>query len=75
MPEATSSRVTLDHLRAPKVNQVDAEELDEGLAHMLGERVERSLSNFKVSTSFILPSNLNPDASTTRCAIAYLASR
>jgi hypothetical protein len=46
--EASSSRVTLDHLRTPKVNQVDAEELDEGLAQMLGERVERSLSNFRV---------------------------
>lgn len=50
--EASSSRVTLDHLRAPKVNQVDADELDEGLAQMLGERVERSLANFKVSQRF-----------------------
>jgi hypothetical protein len=51
--EASSSRVTLDHLRAPKVAQVDADELDEGLAHMLGERVERAVGNFKVSS--ILP--------------------
>jgi peroxin-2 len=47
--EATSSRVTLDHPRAPKVAQVDADELDEGLVHMLGERVERAVGNFKVS--------------------------
>jgi hypothetical protein len=42
--EASSSRLPL----APKVSQVDADELDEGLAQMLGERVERAVGNFKV---------------------------
>jgi peroxin-2 len=46
--EASSSRVTLNHPRAPKVAQVDADELDEGLVQMLGERVERAAGNFKV---------------------------
>lgn len=46
--EASSSRVTLNYPRAPKVAQVDADELDEGLAQMLGERVERAAGNFKV---------------------------
>jgi peroxin-2 len=45
---ASSSRVTLDQPRAPKVSQVDADELDEGLSQMLGERVERAVGNFKV---------------------------
>lgn len=48
--EASSSRVTLDHPRAPKVAQVDADELDEGLVQMLGERVERAAGNFKVGS-------------------------
>lgn len=51
--EASSSRVTLDHPRAPKVAQVDADELDEGLVQMLGERVERAAGNFKVCNQFL----------------------
>lgn len=35
---------------APRVSQVDAEELDQDLVSMLGERVERALGNFKVLT-------------------------
>jgi peroxin-2 len=50
--EASSSRVTLNHPRAPKVAQVDADELDEGLVQLLGERVERAVGNFKVCFSF-----------------------
>jgi peroxin-2 len=42
--EASSSRLPL----APKVAQVDADELDEGLVQMLGERVEKAVGNFKV---------------------------
>jgi peroxin-2 len=42
--EASSSKIPL----APKVAQVDAEELDEGLVQMLGERVEKAVGNFKV---------------------------
>jgi peroxin-2 len=42
--EASSSRIPL----APKVAQVDADELDEGLVQMLGERVEKAVGNFKV---------------------------
>jgi len=42
--EASSSRLPLP----PKVSQVDADELDEGLAQMLGERVEKAVGNFKV---------------------------
>jgi peroxin-2 len=45
---ASSSRVTLDLPKAPKVSQVDADELDEGLSQMLSERVERAVGNFKV---------------------------
>jgi len=45
--EASSSR--LPH--PPKVSQVDADELDEGLAQMLGERVEKAVGNFKVNPS------------------------
>ena len=47
--EASSSRIPL----APKVAQVDAEELDEGLVQMLGERVEKAVGNFKVLPLFI----------------------
>lgn len=46
--EASSSKVKLDDVRAPKVAQVDSEELDEGLVQMLGERLERAVGNFKV---------------------------
>lgn len=49
--EASSSKVKLDDVRAPKVAQVDSEELDEGLVHMLGERLERAAGNFKVCCS------------------------
>lgn len=34
---------------APRVSQVDADELDEGLVGMLAEKVERSIGNFRVS--------------------------
>lgn len=33
----------------PKQSQVDAGDLDEALVGMLGERVEKSLANFRVS--------------------------
>ena len=46
--EASSSRLTLDDVRAPKVAQVDADELDEGLVQMLGERLEKAVGNLKV---------------------------
>lgn len=54
--EASSSRVTLDDVRPPKVAQVDADELDEGLVQMLGERLERAVGNFKVCPSSALAS-------------------
>lgn len=34
----------------PKVSQVDADDLDEALVGMLGERIERSLGNLRVSS-------------------------
>ncbi|ORY34007.1 Pex12 amino terminal region-domain-containing protein [Naematelia encephala] len=45
--EASSSRNRLPS--APRVSQVDADELDEGLVSMLGERVEKALGNFQSS--------------------------
>jgi len=48
--EASSSRLPL----APKVAQVDADELDEGLVQMLGERVEKAVGNFKVHPLFVV---------------------
>lgn len=42
-PPAVSSR-------ASKVNQLDADELDDALVSMLGEKVLKSIDNFKVST-------------------------
>jgi len=35
----------------PKVSQIDADDLDEALVGMLGERIERSLGNLRVSHS------------------------
>jgi peroxin-2 len=32
----------------PKVSQIDADDLDEALVGMLGERIERSLGNLRV---------------------------
>jgi peroxin-2 len=49
--DATTSRLAR-HPRspaAPRVSQVDAEELDEGLVGMLAEKVERSLGLLRVS--------------------------
>ena len=46
--EASSSRVTLDARTAPKVSQVDCEDLDEGLVSMLSQRLHSSLGNFRV---------------------------
>jgi hypothetical protein len=34
---------------APLVSQVDADELDEGLVSMLGEKIGQALGNFRVS--------------------------
>jgi hypothetical protein len=45
---AGSSR-TQSYPSAPRVSQVDADELDEGLVSMLGEKVGQALGNFKVS--------------------------
>jgi hypothetical protein len=36
----------------PKQSQVDAEDLDDVLVGMLGERVQKSLANFRVRDSF-----------------------
>ena len=47
--EASSSR----HASAPRVSQVDAEELDNALVGMLGEKIGRALSNFRVSTALL----------------------
>lgn len=47
--EASSSQTAGSNLpRAPRVSQIDADELDEGLVSMLGEKVERSMGNFRV---------------------------
>jgi hypothetical protein len=37
---------------APRVSQIDADELDEGLVSMLGEKVGQALGNFKVSQAW-----------------------
>lgn len=37
----------------PKVSQIDSDDLDEALVSMLGERVQRSLANFRVSLLII----------------------
>ncbi|EIW70622.1 hypothetical protein TREMEDRAFT_68135 [Tremella mesenterica DSM 1558] len=37
----------MDFGRAPRVSQIDSDELDEGLVSMLGERVHQGLNNFK----------------------------
>ena len=54
--DATSSRRPLGRTQyvpsAPKVSQIDAGELDEGLVHMLGERLERAVANFRVCLPF-----------------------
>lgn len=34
--------------RAPLVNQIDAEELDDGIAALMGDGVERAISRFHV---------------------------
>ncbi|RSH87381.1 peroxisome assembly protein (Peroxin-2) [Saitozyma podzolica] len=47
---AGSSR-TQSYPSAPRVSQVDADELDEGLVSMLGEKVGQALGNFKSSWS------------------------
>lgn len=50
--KAIASSSCLDsahHLfRAPRVSQIDCEDLDEGLVSILGEKVLRSLGNFRV---------------------------
>ena len=46
---ASSSRTAQSSLpKPPRVSQIDSDELDEGLVSMLGEKVERSLGNFRV---------------------------
>lgn len=45
--DATTSRHVLLP-PAPRVSQVDADELDEGLVGMLAEKVERSMGNIRV---------------------------
>lgn len=53
--EASSSRHPMRNsphvASAPKISQIDAGELDEGLVHMLGERLERAVGNFPVRPS------------------------
>jgi peroxin-2 len=52
-PEAGPSRQP-QQPRALRVSQVDADDLDDGLVSMLGEKVERALSNFRVSRGLTL---------------------
>lgn len=42
----TTSRMTEDSLRAPRVSQIDAQELDDGLIHMLSGRIKSALAVF-----------------------------
>jgi hypothetical protein len=49
--DATTSRHTLLP-PAPRVSQVDADELDEGLVGMLAEKVERSMGILRVSLDY-----------------------
>ena len=51
--EAGPSRLVLP--AAPRVSQIDADSLDEGLVHMLAEKVERSLVNFQVRPHSLIP--------------------
>lgn len=37
--------------QAPRVSQVDADDLDESLVSMLSERLQKSLGNFKVGVA------------------------
>ncbi|CAD6572738.1 MAG: peroxisome assembly protein (Peroxin-2) [Tremellales sp. Tagirdzhanova-0007] len=41
--------------QAPRVSQVDADELDEGLVSMLGEKIERSIGNFRAISLDLKP--------------------
>ena len=54
--------------QAPRVSQVDADELDEGLVSMLGEKVERSMGNFRVSVNSYLIVLLSSLAMFTTCS-------
>lgn len=49
MGEVYEGESPAESSRAPKVNQLDADELDDALVSMLGEKVLRSIDNFKVS--------------------------
>lgn len=49
MGEVYEGESLAESSRAPKVNQLDADELDDALVSMLGEKVLRSIDNFKVS--------------------------
>ncbi|KAK8864373.1 hypothetical protein IAR55_001621 [Kwoniella newhampshirensis] len=51
---AESSQGTRAQAHAPRVNQLDADELDSALVSMLSEKVGRSLDNFKSSLSMSL---------------------
>jgi hypothetical protein len=51
---ASSSRIRQDNMpRAPRVNQIDADDLDEGLVQMLGDNVIQSVTNFNVSVLWV----------------------
>lgn len=61
---AGSSR-TQSYPSAPRVSQVDSDELDEGLVSMLGEKVGQALGNFKVSLAWTAKTRRR--AAETRC--------
>lgn len=63
--EAESSSMALSRVvalpPAPRVCQVDADELDEGLVSMLGERVDRAIINFRASPPLSDPGQMLMD--------------
>ncbi|OWZ81197.1 peroxin-2 [Cryptococcus neoformans Bt85] len=52
MGEVYEGESLAESSRAPKVNQLDADELDDALVSMLGEKVLRSIDNFKSRASW-----------------------
>ncbi|WVO22225.1 uncharacterized protein IAS62_003555 [Cryptococcus decagattii] len=52
MGEVYEGEPPAESSRAPKVNQLDADELDDALVSMLGEKVLKSIDNFKSRVSW-----------------------
>ncbi|ODN79814.1 hypothetical protein L202_03711 [Cryptococcus amylolentus CBS 6039] len=58
MREVYQGEAPSESSTAPRVSQLDSDELDEALVSMLGERVSRSLDNFRSSMSWDLKPEL-----------------